>query len=203
LIKSELEDYLNNDILDNFDIIQRGGDRIIRTVDLIINLSELQAGTYTPKPEEFDLLADVISIIIANKKLMAKKNNVNLSLNYSETDLKVTADILSVTQIFEQIIDNAVKYTFNGNVVVTLQKSDNKLMVEVSDTGIGIDPKYIPNLFKPFSQEEMGYTRRFEGNGIGLALVKNYCDINNITVDVKSKKGEGSKFIITFTLNSN
>ncbi len=56
----------------------------------------------------------------------------------------------------------------------------------------------MPKLFEPFSQEEMGYTRKYEGNGIGLALVKEYCELNNIHIEVESKKEEGSTFRIIF-----
>jgi len=56
----------------------------------------------------------------------------------------------------------------------------------------------LSKLFEPFSQEEMGYTRKFEGNGIGLALVNKYCELNNPNIEVESKKGVGSTFRVTF-----
>jgi signal transduction histidine kinase len=97
------------------------------------------------------------------------------------------------------LIDNAVKYTIKGKVEIVLEK--NKLgivIVEVKDTGIGISKEYIPRIFEPFTQEDHGYTRSFEGNGIGLALVKKYCELNNIIVEVESEKNVGSTFRIIF-----
>ena len=72
------------------------------------------------------------------------------------------------------------------------------MIVDVKDTGIGISEEYLPKLFIPFSQEEMGYSRKYEGNGLGLALVKKYIDLLGAEIKVESKKGEGSKFTVIF-----
>ena len=68
----------------------------------------------------------------------------------------------------------------------------------VKDTGIGISKEYIANLFAPFSQEDVGYKREFEGNGLGLALVKKYVEINNADILVESEKDRGSTFTVIF-----
>jgi signal transduction histidine kinase len=97
------------------------------------------------------------------------------------------------------LIDNAIKYTDNGRVEVTIDRNnDGCIIVSVEDTGIGISDEFMKNIFKPFLQEESGYSRRYEGNGLGLALTKKYCELNNATINVESQKGAGSKFIITF-----
>ncbi len=183
----------------SFDVIDRAGGRIIRTVDLLLNLSEIQSGTYEPNITEFDLFADVLSSIVAENRKLAEKRKIKLNLRNTTFETELIADIYTVTQIFVQIIENAIKYTEKGEVNIIVNKNeDDKLVVEVKDTGIGIEKEYLPKLFEPFSQEEMGYTRKFEGNGIGLALVKKYCDLNNANVEVESKKGFGSIFRVIF-----
>ena len=79
---------------------------------------------------------------------------------------------------------------------MTVQEYDDSLLVKVIDTGIGISEKYINNLFEPFSQEEQGYTRKFEGNGLGMSLVKRYCDLISAQISVKSEKGKGTEFTV-------
>jgi len=97
--------------------------------------------------------------------LCPKATSVNLE--------DLVADHYTVNQIFVQLIDNAIKYTEEGKIDVKILRSESKkLVVEIIDTGIGMEESYLPNIFKPFSQEEMGCTRKYEGNGIGLALVK-------------------------------
>jgi len=72
------------------------------------------------------------------------------------------------------------------------------LVVKVCDTGIGLSEEYIKKMFIPFSQEDVGHKREYEGNGLGLALVKEYVEINNATISVKSEKNKGSVFSVTF-----
>jgi signal transduction histidine kinase len=96
-------------------------------------------------------------------------------------------------------IDNAIKYTKEGHIFVEVEKTDDKLIVKVKDTGIGISQEYIPKLFSPFTQEDTGYTRKFEGTGLGLALVKKYVEINKAMISVKSKKREGTQFTLIFS----
>jgi len=195
LLRYDFEENANEDQLMSFDIIDKAGGRIIRTVDLLLNLSEIQAGTYEMDLTKFDIVTDVLSTLISEYKKLAKKKNIKLSIARSIEDTELVADSYTVNQIFTQLIDNAIKYTEEGEVTLKINRNDSdQLVVEIADTGIGIDESYLPNLFKPFSQEEMGYTRKFEGNGIGMALVNKYCELNNAKIEVESEKGVGSIF---------
>ena len=196
------DDFENIDIEEkhmSFDIIDRAGSRIIRTIDLLLNLSEIQAGTYEIAPTQFDIFSDVLSVLIAEYKKLAKKKNIVLSMNSSKIDTELVADSYTVNQIFTQLIDNAIKYTNEGEVTIKVNRNESdQLVVEIKDTGVGIGESYLSNIFEPFSQEEMGYTRKYEGNGIGLALVNKYCELNNAKLEVESKKGKGSTFRVIF-----
>ena len=80
-----------------------------------------------------------------------------------------------------------------------MRVSENKkVIVDIADTGIGISRQYMPRLFLPFTQEETGYTRKFEGNGLGLSIVKSYLDLLRADIKVKSEKDRGTTFTITF-----
>ena len=99
-------------------------------------------------------------------------------------------------------MDNALKYTLKGNVDVSIFKNnDDRISFAVKDTGIGISEEYIPHLFKPFSQESIGYSRKFEGNGLGLALSKKYSELVNADISVESKKDMGTSFTVSFNSN--
>ncbi len=199
LLKDELEDKVDKDMQYGFSSIDHAGKRIIRTIDLILNMSEIQTGTYEPNFKEFDILKDVLESLYDEFALRAKNKNLELILTCNLRNRKIFADHYTVGQILNNLIDNAIKYTSKGNIEIKVAR-DNKrrIVVKIIDTGIGMSSRYMKNLFQPFSQEDTGYTRRFEGNGLGLALVKNYCYINNADIKVESKKGSGSKFIVTF-----
>ena len=199
LLRYDFEKNANDDQIVSFDIIDRAGNRIIRTVDLLINLSEVQAGTYEINPIKIDLYSDILLKLFVENKPLAKKKNIKLNIFCKLTETEIIADYYTVNQIFVQLLDNALKYTNQGEVSIKLSKSENgNLAVEIKDTGIGIDMEYLTEIFKPFSQEEMGYTRKYDGNGIGLALVKRYCELNNAKIELESKKNVGSIFTVSF-----
>lgn len=199
LLRDDLSEEVEEDHKLSLELINKAGNRIIRTVDLLLNLSELQAGTYQTIFKTFDIYTDVLSKLIVGYKKLALEKNIDLSVKVQTRETEINADSYTVNQIFAQLIDNAVKYTEKGTIKITLIRNDNNnLIVEVADTGIGIADDYLPNLFEPFSQEEMGYSRKYEGNGIGLTLVKKYCDLNRATIEVESEKNKGSVFRVIF-----
>jgi len=203
LIKEEIGNGSNKLLEMAFGAIDRSSKRIIRTIDLIINMSELQRGTYEPQYKMVDLLKDVLMPLVEQHKFAAEEKNLNFELNANTKEAKLFIDEYTVIQIFDNLIENAIKYTKKGSVFINLNYDFNKskCIVEVKDTGIGISREYLPYIFEPFSQEEQGYTRRFDGNGLGLSLVKSYCDLNNAIVEVESEKGKGSTFRVIFSLN--
>ncbi len=199
LIKDEVEDKIDNEILELFSGFSRASHRIIRTIDLILNMSELQTGAYNPNMKKINLDLDILQTLQIEYAHLAKSKKLLLEYRCLTKNTIVTADEYSVSQIFANLIDNAIKYTDEGKVEIILKENQSgETIVEVADTGIGISEESIDKIFEPFVQEEHGYTRTFEGNGLGLALVKNYCSLNNAVINVDSEKGSGSTFRVTF-----
>jgi len=182
-----------------FDSIKVASKRIIRTIDLILNAAELQISGYTPVFVKIDLDSEILKKLYRENQLYAAQRGLELIYTCNEKDTNVIADEYSVTQIFSNLIDNAIKYTKKGKVEILIVKNKTgNIIVEIKDTGIGISKEFLPKMFQPFVQEEQGYSRSFEGNGLGLALVKNYCDINKAIIEVESEKNVGSTFRVRF-----
>ena len=199
LIKEEVKQEASDDLKASYEIIDSASRRIIRTIDLILNMSEVQTGTYEPSKNLIDINKNVLDRLYNEYKNYAERKNLDFSLRKETGDTQILLDEYSTTQIFANLIDNAVKYTNNGKVEILVRRNDDKkLVVEVKDTGIGISEDFLPLLFESFAQEEHGYTRKFDGNGLGLALVKNYCEMNDARVEVHSTKGIGSAFRVIF-----
>ena len=158
----------------------------------------MQTGTYQPYYRELDLDKDILKGIITEFKGVASSKKVDLIYNVQSVNNYVKGDSYTLGQIFANLVDNALKYTPKGKVEVELTRPNGSLIVKVSDTGIGISSEFIPILFTPFTQEESGYTRKFEGNGLGLALVKKYVEMNHADIKVESEKGKGTSFIVSF-----
>ncbi len=198
LIKLQLGENLDEDLKTSFKIIQRSSDRLIRTIDLILNMSELQTGSYKPNKVMFDIYSEILEKIYLENKYKAKELNIAFNLNKQTDDTFIYADKYSVEQIFINLLDNAFKFTQEGKIEININRQNDTLVIKVIDTGIGISEEFLPDLFHPFRQEEQGYTRTFEGSGLGLSLVKEYCDLNNAEISVESSKGGGTVFTITF-----
>ncbi|MGE5500278.1 MAG: sensor histidine kinase [Syntrophothermus sp.] len=199
LIKEEIPKPHSEDVNFSFQAIENSSKRIIRTIDMILNMSQIQSGYIECNFQDLDLVRDVLQSVIREYSALAKSRDLELIFENKSLDSMVHADAYTVTQLFVNIIDNAIKYTNQGKIIVSVYRSSTgRLSVDVQDTGIGMSEEYIKKMFTPFLQEDRGYTRQFDGNGLGLALVDNYCRLNNLQIDVKSKKGEGSTFSITF-----
>jgi signal transduction histidine kinase len=198
LIKEDIAGKINKELEYAFDAIDYSSKRLKRTIDQILNMSLLQTGKYELRFESIEV-APIIQDIIAEYKNDSRQRH--LDLNYSNTadNTFVHADRYSMIQVFSNIIDNAIKYTKKGGVNINLERDSlNKLSVVVSDTGIGMSEDYVKNLFVPFTQEAMGYDRPYEGSGLGMALIKRFCDLNKVKLQIQSEKNKGTSLQITF-----
>lgn len=173
----------------------------MRTINLVLNYSEVESGIYDLQIEKMDLKNDLILPLLQEFSPMAKEND--LQLNYTthiENPLAILADKYTTSQILINLVSNAIKYTKKGKVELITKMDNNNIFISVKDSGIGIAEEYLPKIFDKFSQEEGGYTRKYEGNGLGLALVKKYCDLNNYSITAKSKKDLGTTFTLKIPL---
>lgn len=197
LITKELSDNFSSEVLDCISAIEISSKRIIRTVEMIINMASIQTGAYDLKIKKMNLVNDVIIPEMELYKSIIESKKLDLVFNEPESDFIVEADQYSISQIFVNILDNAVKFTESGKIEIIVKDSGDMIDIEISDTGIGISTEYSPNLFKPFTQEESGYSRSYDGIGLGLALVKSFCDLNGHKITISSKKNSGTKVIIS------
>lgn len=199
LIQDEIEESIDADMKSNFNAIEHAGKRIIRTTELILNMSEISTGTYEYNESEFDLYNSILVPIYNEYQSKIEESDIKFKISSSVHSGILSADKYSVYHIFNQIVDNAVKYTESGEISISLEDDkEGKLKVVIADTGIGISEDYFPTIYMPFTQEEQGYSRRYEGNGLGLALAKKYCDLNQAKIDIVSKKGTGTSVSVIF-----
>ena len=197
-----LEDHYfdaDEDTKATFSILDSAGKRITRTIDLILNMAEVQVGAYDYTPRRFDLFSDMYNLLHREFSKISEEKGIDFKWTKNTDDTLIKADVYSVSQIFSNLLYNAVKFTNIGEVEVIFSGAvKNKLLVQFVDTGIGIEEEFLPHVFEIFSQEDRGHTRQFEGNGLGLALVKSYCELNKINIKIKSKKGVGTTVNLTF-----
>lgn len=196
-----LADELGNkdkELVSILNAVENAGKRLQRTIDMILSMSAVQSGNYKPQFETFNLSEDLKNLTQEFVQI-TKEKGLKLYYSNSCSNSQVSADRYTIGQIFQNLIGNAVKYTHSGHVSVSVEDhQENKIIVKIEDTGIGITSKYLKNLFSPFSQEDAGQTRKYEGNGLGLALVKEYVTVNKGLISVQSEKNKGSVFSVVF-----
>ena len=124
----------------------------------------------------------------------ARQNNVTMSVDVPDRAVYALLDERYLEQILRNLVGNAIKFTEDGTVTVSVAGGADQVTLEVADTGIGIDPAFIPDLFRDFKQESQGVGRTYEGSGLGLAITARLVDLMEGTITVQSEKGEGSTF---------
>ncbi len=198
LLSEELKDNVEEDLKESFASIDKAGKRLLRTLNLILNMAAVQSGNFEVSLKLIEL-SRLTEHLLMEFSQTVKLKNLKLIYNKMTEDTTVTSDEYILSEILQNLIDNAIKYTPQGSITVEIARDENsRLILIIKDTGIGISEEYMPYLFAAFSQEDTGYSRRFEGNGLGLALVKNYTGFIGADISVVSRKGSGTEFKIIF-----
>src|SRR5690606_4789707 len=134
---------------------------------------------------------------------LAIKKGLLLTLKQEKTPLMAHIDKRYFELIVTNIVENAIKYSDNGLIRITLKSDQQYLYLSVQDDGIGISKEYLNRLFTPFEQESVGYNREFEGSGIGLTITKKLVDLLSGEIKIDSKKGEGTLVSVILPLLEN
>lgn len=179
------------------DIIEKSGKRLKRTLNAILDLSMLRSGE-----EDVDLTPIAIdgcaTAVASELKGRADEKDLSYWVDTPERPVYAAVDEQYLDQILRNLIENAIKFTDEGHVAVTVGATDGRAWIEVEDTGIGIDEEFLPKLFDEFKQESRGRARTYEGNGLGLAISTRLAEQMDGTIDVETTKGEGSTFTVEF-----
>lgn len=198
IIHDELRDKISPDLQRMFTSIDNSGRRLYRTIDLNLNMALVMTGGYKFSFQRLDIIP-IINQLTMEFRHYARERNLGFTFEETVGGTLIYADAYSFTTIMQNLLDNAIKYTRQGSVSVTASlTSGGYISVSVKDTGIGMSEEYMEKLFRPFTQEIMGYSRPFEGNGLGLALSKRLIELNKGDIRVHSIKGKGTEVTVLF-----
>ena len=177
------------------DRVHSSSNRLMETLNSVLQLSKLEANLETPDPAPVDLvheMRDVMEMLEAR----AAEAQVTLTLDAPSHPVRIQSDRAALCRIAMNLVGNAIKFTeTDGRVQVCVQESEDAgAVLEVEDTGIGIGPDFQSRLFDAFTQESSGLQREHEGSGLGLALVDRLVQLLGGQIEVESAKGEGTLF---------
>ncbi|MBN1446464.1 MAG: response regulator [Bacteroidetes bacterium] len=181
-----------------FDSVQRGAQRLQRTVDMILSISRLQVGDILIEAKALEL-PGLLAHTLEDYRTAARQKGLTLSFVNDAPEAIVTADEYCILQTVQNLLDNAIKYTERGRVTLRLwQDAEARICISIADTGIGISEDYLPLIFEPYTQEEIGYSRSYDGIGLGLSLVKRYVELIGAALHIESAKNRGTTVTIEF-----
>ncbi len=181
--------------------IEENGQRLLKTLDSLLDLARLRAGTMEVECERIDVGRHAAEVARSFATQAARKG-VDLDVFLPERPLHAWLDGRCLDGIMHNLLGNAVKFTEAGRVWVRVVPQDGRVLVEVGDTGIGIEESFMPHLFDEFKQESSGLTRTHEGSGLGLAVTYRLVRLMNGEITAESRKGEGSRFTISFPVDA-
>ncbi|MDP2387788.1 MAG: ATP-binding protein [Bacteroidota bacterium] len=184
--------------------IKVSGDALIVLINDILDLAKVDAGKMSFESTPFKMAASISSMLHLFETKIQEKNLELIKIYDKKIPEVLVGDSVRLHQIILNLVSNAVKFTTEGKITVSVQllnDTEEKVTIEfsVTDTGIGIAESKIENVFENFQQATSGTSRLYGGTGLGLAIVKQLVESQGGTLGVKSKMGEGSTF--SFTLS--
>ncbi len=198
IIQEELHDQIPEELKPIFHSIDSSGKRLYRTIDLNLNMAMVLTDNFKIKQQKLNLV-DLLQPMLIEFRHYAREKSLGIYFENKCENPVAEIDQYAFNTIIQNLIDNAIKYTKSGEIRITAMNTPGKIHVIVKDSGIGISEEFMKRIFDVFSQEITGYSRPYDGNGLGLALSKKLALLSNGDITVKSQKGSGSEFTVTFS----
>ena len=179
---------------ERLDVVQQSGEALLSILNDVLDLSKIEAGKLELEDAEFDI-GELARGAHATFEATAQAKGLSFELTVEKRARGVDrGDPVRVRQILYNLVSNALKFTDNGRVKVTVGRAAKALVLTVQDSGIGIAPEQISSLFQKFEQADASTTRRFGGTGLGLSICRDLAEMMGGSVSVESAPGEGATF---------
>jgi signal transduction histidine kinase/CheY-like chemotaxis protein len=199
ILIEEAEDLEQEEFVPDLQRIHGAGRHLLALINDVLDLSKIEAGKMDLFLETFGLDPMIDDVCATVNALVRKKNNT-LRIERADNLGSIHADLTKVRQTLFNLISNAAKFTENGTITLSAKREQSEagdwISFSVADTGIGIAPDKLGQVFEEFSQAETSTTRKFGGTGLGLAISQRFCRLMGGNVTAESTLGVGSTFTI-------
>ena len=174
--------------------IFKSTERLRKLVEELFELSKLEAREKKPQKEPFSI-AELIQDVHQKNLILAEAKKIELKTNFSYDLPMAYADIGMMERVIQNLLENAIKYTFEGGKIdLKLTKEKEHIVVSIQDSGEGIVDSELPHIFDRYNRSKRGNIKNNDGLGLGLAIVKKILEVHNIEINVESKKNIGTTF---------
>ncbi|RLA77961.1 MAG: hybrid sensor histidine kinase/response regulator [Epsilonproteobacteria bacterium] len=179
--------------------VESSSNNLLNIINDILDFSKIEARKLNIEKIDFNL-DDIILYLKNIVELKAKEKNLELIIKYNKEDSILYGDSIRIGQIIINLMNNAIKFTDNGRVELSIKRVNNNIRFTITDTGIGLSKEQIAKLFQSFTQGDGSTTRKYGGTGLGLSISKQLVELMNGKIWCESELGVGSKFIFEIEL---
>ena len=184
---------LSDSQLDVLERMRSVTQHLAAVIEQVLAFSSLDEGREVVRPTDF-LAADIVRAAAAVVEPLARQKHLEFGYTVPDGPIRMTSDVDKIRQILVNLAGNAIKFTDAGEVRLELARCGGAVCFTVIDTGIGIAPRDIDRLFRPFAQLDTGLTRRHGGSGLGLYISRGLAELLGGRIEVESRLGKGSRF---------
>ena len=182
------------------EMIQNGGQRLLTTLNSVLDLAQLEGGAMELEPIPLDLVTE-LRAVSETYEMDARRKGLKFVLDRPDDVVSAVTDRRTLHRVVGNLLSNAVKFTDEGEVRLALAATEDDVRITISDTGFGISEEFIPRIFDEFQQESGGLTRTHEGTGLGLTIVSRLVDLMEGRIEVSSTPQQGTAFTVTLPRN--
>lgn len=186
---------LNDETMEDVQAIRTSGRHLLSLINDILDLAKIEAGRMVLEIEPIDMQSLLDSVRVNNLALFHQKS-VEFEINVQEDIPIIEGDRVRINQILTNLVGNAIKFTDEGRVTLQATHDEDWIVLDVIDTGMGIEEEHLNTIFAQFRQVDGSSTRRAEGTGLGLAITQHLVEMHGGTISVKSQLDEGSVFTV-------
>lgn len=190
----------DTELQSQLDIILQSGERLLGTINSLLDIAKIEANkmpvVYT-KTE----MKEFLETIIRPLKAAALRKGLNLEFQFLSPDFEAKVDRRFLEMILNNLVSNSIKYTETGQIKIISQKVEELLLLEVTDSGVGISVDFQNKMFEPFEQESKGNDRLFEGTGLGLSITRNLIHLMGGNIQIWSAKNTGTRVLVEIPLS--
>jgi signal transduction histidine kinase/DNA-binding response OmpR family regulator len=203
MLMEDAEDAGNEEAVGDLKKIHAAGNHLLALINDVLDLSKIEAGKMDLYVEEFDI-PEMVGEVVSTIDALVKKNDNRLSLEMDPALGVMRADVTKVRQAIFNLLSNAAKFTREGLIRLAVtgeqEQGQDWVRIAVTDSGIGIPPEKIDQVFDEFSQADQTTTRDYGGTGLGLPISRRFCQMMGGDITVESTVGRGSTFTIRLPL---
>lgn len=196
----ELDNITKENLIRHVDIMKQNSYRLLRLVNNLIDISRIDIGYYNLQPSNYNIIKVIEDITLSIAEYV-KHKKINLIFNTDVEEITLACDPDKIERVMLNLLSNAIKYTDdNGDIYVSLNKVNEDVVVSVKDSGVGIPNDKLELIFDRFGQANDILSRRCEGSGIGLSIVKSIVEMHGGKIEVFSEIGKGSEFVFNIPI---